>query len=323
MSVFMEKIRIFLTVLVMAGFVLSLPAASSWEPVPDDTLFPAPLADPDYPRFILSFPMYPVQRIDTLEADGIISFREILKVGGVQSLFRFSPSAENPFAFEISIGAGLVTLFDTFEDNLDNFGWEGSGFLTLDFRLLEKMSARFGFHHLSSHVGDEYLARYGVITFPAADGTDLLEGETYAMDYVRDSLVGGLSLYLGQYARLYADARYSMDMLRYMHLYNSYPWQADIGLEFQWPVRLRESSRWYAALHISAYQETSWFPSATVQFGRVLSLPGSNRQFRFGLEGYYGRVQIADFNHTDAPVPDSWSDLQVESYFALGMWYDM
>ncbi len=309
--------------LILAGSLISLSAAPVWTMVPDDLLFPDSPADPDYPRFVLSFPAYLTQSIDTLETDANLSFREILKVGGVQSVFRFTPSQVHPFAVELSIGAGITTMFDTFEDNLDNFGWEGTGFVTFDFRITDPLRLRFGYHHISSHVGDEYLARYQAIPVPLSGGSALTTGLTYGMDYVRDSLFTGLSYSLTPQVRLYGEAGYSMDMLRYLLRYNDFPWQADIGVEIRWNAKVDSGSLWYSALHVSGYQETSWLPSTSVQIGRMIREEGSNRRLNLALEFFWGRPQIAVFNYTDAADPVAWDDVQKESHVAVGFWYDL
>ncbi|MBN2859525.1 MAG: DUF1207 domain-containing protein, partial [Sphaerochaetaceae bacterium] len=288
---------------------------------PDDTLYPSSIADADYPRFTLSFPFYIEQSIDTLQGDTILSAREIMKFGGIQSLFRCSFDAQGATAAEVSVGAGLTTMFDTFEDALENFGWEGTGFLTFDLRVKNFLSFRFGFHHLSSHVGDEYLARYEVIALPLDDQANLLSGSTYGMDYVRDALYGGLSFQISPSFRFTTEVRYSMNMLRYMLRYNDFPWHTSLSFEYREPKKERETWRWYAAFHVSMYQESSWFPSTTIHAGRALSQKESNREFRVGFEYHYGRAQIASFNHTQTVV--SWQELKRESHFAVGAWYDL
>jgi hypothetical protein len=318
----LKWMKTFFVLLFFLCVFLPLVATSAWTLVPEDSLYPPPIADQNFPRFSLSFPVYTNQHIDTIEDSTRISLREVLEFGGAQSLFRIKPLSHNPLTIELSIGAGIIALFDSFEDNLENFGWEGSGFVTLNFSLTPQMSFRFGFHHLSSHVGDEYLAKYGVLNLPITDEQDLLQGETYALNYVRDSLMGGLSIHLSPFIRIYAEARYSMNMLRYMLRYNSFPWQANIGLEIQWPSPELYSQRWYLAINTSGYQESSWFPSTTIQIGRIMNTPHSNQRFRFGFEYYHGRVQIASFNHTISPSPTTWNNLQVEQYIAIGAWYD-
>ncbi len=298
-----------------------LHAEAMWTMVPDETLYPPMIADSDYPRFVLEFPLYIEQSIDTLQESSILSAREIMKFGGVQSLFRLSFDARQETAAEVSAGAGLTTMFDTFEDALENIGWEGTGFLTVDLRVKDFLSFRFGFHHLSSHVGDEYLARYEVLDLPVDDQADLLVGSTYGMDYVRDSLYGGLSFQISPSFRFAGEVRYSMNMLRYMLRYNDFPWQTSISIEYRESEKGEGNWKWYSGVHVSMYQESSWFPSTTFQLGRALSQKDSNREFRVGLEYYYGRVQIASFNHTQTRI--SWQEVKRESHMAVGAWYDL
>lgn len=315
--------RFFWILVIFMCCTQSVNAGSSWELVPDDVLFPSPIADQNFPRFSLSFPVYAEQRIDTLHRSGDVPLREVLEFGGVQGLFRFTSDMHEHIATELCIGAGVITMFDSFEDNLDNLGWEGSGFVVENLMVSHHVRMRFGFHHISSHVGDEYLANYEVVAFPVEEGGDLTSGATYGFNYVRDSLAGGISLQIGSFSRIYAELYHSMDMLRYMLCYNAYPWQATMGLEFQWPDVKVHTQRWYLAIHTAAFQESSWFPSTAIQFGRVISQPKSNQRFRFGLEYYYGRAQLASFNHTGESVPTAWEDIQTESYVAIGVWYDL
>lgn len=316
-----RNVRTFTLLVVALTCLFPLSGKVKWTMVPDDTLYPSAIADADHPRFTLSFPFYIEQSIDTLQEDTVLSTREIMKFGGIQSLFRCSFDTQSAVAAEVSVGAGLTTMFDTFEDALENFGWEGTGFLTVDLRVHNSLSLRFGFHHLSSHVGDEYLARYGVVPLPLDDQENLLTGSTYGMDYVRDSLYGGLSFQIRPSLRIAGEVRYSMNMLRYMLRYNDFPWHTALSFEYREQEKNTGNWRWYAAVHVSMYQESSWFPSTTIQAGRALSQKGSNREFRIGLEYHYGRVQIASFNYTQTAV--SWQELNRESHFAIGAWYDL
>ena len=133
--------------------------------------------------------------------------------------------------------------------------------------------------------------------------------------------MGGLSFQLSQTVRVYAETRYSMRMLRYMFCYNAFPWQTNIGLEFQWPS-IEQARRWYLVAHISSYQESSWFPSTTFQFGRILGQVDTKRRARIGMEVFHGRAQIAVFNYTEDLEPTAWDQLPIEQYVAVGIWYD-
>lgn len=301
--------------MVLLGYLVGSLEAGSWNLNPQKPLYPILLADRNFPRFSLSFPFYTQQTIDTQETDSILSPREFLEFGGVKSLFRYS---WDKVSTELSIGAGVITLFDAFEDRLDNFGWEGSSFVTINVSIQEAIVLRGGIHHLSSHVGDEYLANYDVISDP----DDISEGSTYGMNYVRDALLGGIAITLPLNIRLIAEVRYSLNMFRYFLRYNAFPWQAQLSVEFIWPHAEASSHHWYLALHTSAFQEDSWFMSTTVQFGGLLHQTGRSQRFRYGIEFYYGRPQIAAFNYTASSSPTAWDAIEPEQAIAFGIWYD-
>ncbi len=107
-----------------------------------------------------------------------------------------------------------------------------------------------------------------------------------------------------------------------MHCYNDIPWQASAGVEFQWPSHESNWRRWYLAIHTSAYQESSWYPSTSVQFGRMLQVPDDNQRFRYGMEWYTEGLRSQRFNHTGGNTPIPWNEVPVEQYVAIGAWYD-
>jgi len=304
--------RLFI-MLVLLLVVLSIHGGVDFKAVPIDSLFPEPLADPRYPRFSLSFPLFITQAIDTNEDSTYGGMREFMEFGGAKSLFRVSPEGNGSMGIELSIGAGIFTQFDGFSNWLANFGWEGSGFVVVNIRPLSTLSFRFGFHHLSSHVGDEYLTDYHVLIFPIDSYEDIANGTTYGMEYVRDSLMFGISREIGSHVRIYGELRYSMRMFTYMYCYNQFPWQANLGIEL--------IGDWYAALDVGMYQESSWYPSITVQTGRILRKGPTSERFRFGIEYYRGRPLLAVFNHTNEGT--AWNDVPLEQHIALGFWYDL
>ncbi len=113
---------------------------------------------------------------------------------------------------EYSLGAGVVTLFDSFRGESENFGWEGAGFLTMDVGIGSSIAFRFGFHHLSSHVGDEYLAGTVPWLIPIASGEDLERSDTFGsiMCETRSWVLS--PSFFSEFLRAYAEVRYSMDM---------------------------------------------------------------------------------------------------------------
>jgi hypothetical protein len=109
------------------------------------------------------------QRINTLNSQQLGAFRETLDFGGMVTLLRLSEGQKRDLGLESSLGAGVFTLFDAFNDNLENFEWEVSGFLAIQFKPSHRLAEKVGFHHLSSYVGDEYLIHYGVLPLTAPE----------------------------------------------------------------------------------------------------------------------------------------------------------
>ena len=275
-----------------------------------DVLYPVPAGDPRYPVFSLAFPFMLTQVIDSQE-DNRWSARESLSFGGAVSLLRI----EGPkTSAQLSVGAGVFTQFDSFADGLDNFAWEGTGFLTIDASIGMKVSVRAGFHHLSSHIGDEYLARYDVMNLPLSSADQISIGNGYGLDYVRDSLLLALSYRPVESMNLYLESRYSMNMLIYMLRYNDYPWQIVTGFDKKWKA-------WFLGASASMYQETSWFPSLTIQAGRQLEIIPQHSRVRLGIEYYYGRPSFGVFNYTQTTLP--WKEIRTEQYISIGFWYEI
>lgn len=290
-----------------SAFSAGKPKISVFAP---DVLYPDPVGDSRYPVFSLTFPFMISQFIDSQE-DNRWSARESLSFGGAISLIRI----EGPISSaQLSVGAGLFTQFDSFADGLDNFAWEGTGFLTIDASLGKYVSVRAGFHHLSSHIGDEYLARYDVVDLPLTSAEQMGIGDGYGLDYVRDSLLFALSYHPEESINIYLESRYSMNMLLYMLRYNDYPWQIVTGFDKQWKA-------WFLGASASMYQETSWFPSLTLQTGRQLEILPQHSRVRLGIEYYYGRPSFGVFNYTRTALP--WKEIRTEQYISIGFWYEI
>ena len=144
--------RVLFCCYLLSGSITSGANAVVFHPVPDNSLYPDALADVRYPKIALSFPIFLMQAIDTQEVSSFGGLREFLEFGGAKSLFRFSPEEKSNLGVELSIGAAIFTQFDSFSDRLENFGWEGSGFVTIVYKPIDALAVKFGFHHLSSHI---------------------------------------------------------------------------------------------------------------------------------------------------------------------------
>lgn len=168
--------------------------------------------------------------------------------------------------------------------------------VSVDFRAGVPLSFRrgtwetkFGYYHISSHLGDEYM-----VTFPAA----------HRVNYVRDSLVLGLSLWPDPELRLYAEADWA-----FYTGGGAKPWQFQIGIDYApaEPNGFRGGP--FAAVNGWFRQETNFACNLTAQLGwawrgRAGSL------FRVGGQFYTGKSEQYQFAST------------YERQAGFGMWYD-
>lgn len=148
---------------------------------------------------------------------------------------------------------------------------------------------KFGYYHLSSHLGDELMLKNPGI---------------YRDNYVRDSLVFGKSLYLTPSLRLYGEAAWAFHVDG-----RAKPWEFQCGMDFS-PLRV---GQWggapFLALNGHWRQEFDYHGSFTVQTGwQWRNAHGGT--FRIGMQYYRGKSE-------------QWSLAdRSEDKIGLGVWYD-
>ncbi len=148
---------------------------------------------------------------------------------------------------------------------------------------------KFGFYHLSSHVGDEFL---------------LKNPGFYRDNYVRDSLVFGKSLYLTPSLRFYGEVAWAFNTDG-----RAKPWEFQCGMDFN-PLRV---GQWrgapFLALNGHWRQEFDYHGSFTLQTGwQWRNAHGGT--FRLGMQYYRGKSE-------------QWSLAdRSEDKIGLGIWYD-
>lgn len=297
----------------------------AFTPIPGDSLYPEPIADHRFPRIAVTFPYILLNSIDTKDPPLHTGYRETIEVGASRSFFRLSPDSNTKIGTEISIGIGLFTMFDSLRDNLENFGWDGSSHLMLQSKPIKEFAIRFGYHHLSGHVGDEYLVEYISIIEPIVDGDDIADGDNYHLSYVRDAILLGLSFQPYPFLRMYGEVDYAFNLMSIFHCYNNLRWHINFGAELIWtpPEDLEWMGAWYTATDIQLYEESSWRPGITVQMGRYGILGEKGERFRIGAEYYFGRVPLFVFNHTQGNYPTDWNNVPIEQYLTVGIWFDI
>jgi hypothetical protein len=147
---------------------------------------------------------------------------------------------------------------------------------------------KFAYSHLSSHLGDEYAIRNG------------LAGR---VNYSRDALVWGHSLYATTDLRFYFEVGYAV----YCDVCE--PWDTQFGVEYS-PIC---NGRWgapFAAVNGHLRQEVDFGGNFVLQAGWQWTSPETAHRMRIGLQYYNGKEEQYEFY-----------DLS-EQKVGLGLWYD-
>lgn len=161
--------------------------------------------------------------------------------------------------------------------------------LTWSYRDAPNQRTRFGYYHLSSHLGDEFL----------------LKNPTYdRLNYSRDVLILGHSIYLSERVRVYGQVGWAF------YTTISQPWELETG--FEWapthPTGFRGEP--FFAIDGRIRQELDWGGAFTVQTGWAWIGDDSGHLLRIGLQYYNGGSSQLSFYK-------KW-----EQQLGFGIWYD-
>jgi hypothetical protein len=150
---------------------------------------------------------------------------------------------------------------------------------------------KFGYAHLSSHMGDELVLRD-----PAAIDE--------RVNYVRDAIVFGTSYYLHPMWRKYGEVGWA-----FHNSGGAQPWEAQFGTEFSWPGPTTAAGSPFFAVNGRMREEHDFGGDLTVQAG-WLRRGGFGQTMRLGAHYYNGKS--SQFQFFD----------QAEEQIGLGLWYD-
>jgi hypothetical protein len=148
---------------------------------------------------------------------------------------------------------------------------------------------KFGYYHLSSHLGDEFLLKN--LMFPR-------------LNFARDVLLLGRSVYLTDELRLYAEAGYAF--------YNivSKPWEFQFGFEFAPAHATGVHGAPFFAVNGHLREEVDFGGNFTVQGGWAWRGDASDNLLRTGIHYYNGESSQYSF----------YDDF--EQQIGFGLWYD-
>ncbi|MCC9604321.1 DUF1207 domain-containing protein [Blastopirellula sp. JC732] len=161
--------------------------------------------------------------------------------------------------------------------------------LTWSYRDAPNHRTRFGYYHLSSHLGDEFLLKNP--SFPR-------------LNYSRDVLILGHSIYLSEKVRVYGQIGWAF----YSTI--SEPWEFDFG--FEWAPTRSTGIRGEPFFAIDGHlrEEVNFGGSVTVQTGWAWVGDDSGHLLRMGLNYYNG-------NSSQLSFYQYW-----EQQVGFGIWYD-
>jgi hypothetical protein len=252
--------------------------ADAWHLLPDGLLWHSYLAAPHEPR---------ISTVLFQTNDEGIFWDATL--GGRVGLLRYGTSgAANPSGWQWDLEGAVITRLDLLH---------AEDVESMDYRFGTEITAaegpwamKFGYFHISSHVGDEYLIRNPGFT---------------RINYVTESwVVGGryqptddLSVY-GELANAF---RASGGAKRY---------QFQTGAEYTPVATVETRGAPFAAINLNFREAVDYNVSTTLQVGWSFQSTASGRRIRFGMQ--YG----------DGPTSQFSFFQRRESYLGGGVWFD-
>lgn len=254
-------------------------SAWSWHVLPDGLLFQTYLAGLKESRFSTAWLFDSVR--DEWYWDSTL--------GGRVGILRYgTPGGLHPEGFQLDLeGAAMPRLDVQNQDDLES----------VDFRFATPFSwsegpysVRFGYYHISSHLGDEYLVR---------------NPDAKRLNYVRDGLLLGFSLNVNDDVRVYSEAGWAFSADG-----GARPWEFQFGSEYRPADANQFRPTPYAAVNGHLRQELGFGGNVNIMAGWQWRSFTSDRLFRFGLQHINGRSAQYSFYH------------RYERLTGIGFWFD-
>jgi hypothetical protein len=211
-----------------------------------------------------------------------------ITLGGRVGLWRYgTTNTYFPEGWQIDLEGAATPRLD-FEHNMNVVSADFRAGLPITYGI-GPWRTKFGYYHLSSHLGDEQL-----IEFP----------NTPRYNYTRDALIIGQSYYILPTTRVYAETSWA---------FNSdvaEPWEFQFGIEYAPALPTGLHGAPYAAVNGLLREEVNYSGSLTVQAGWAWREGPSAHLLRVGLEYFNGLSDQGQF----------WN--QFEQKIGAGIWFD-
>lgn len=249
-----------------------------WHILPDGLLWHSYLAGPHEPR---------ISTVIFNDSDNG-AFWDVT-IGGRMGLLRYGTfGSRRPHGWQWDIEGAVITRLDLQEsEDVESMDYRfGTEITTAQGR----WSGKFGYFHVSSHVGDEYMIRNPLFQ---------------RVNYVAESLVLGLSYMAMDQLRLYGETAYAMRTSG-----GADRWQFQTGFEYVAKERIPGQGSPFTAMNVDFGEGVDYEPSLVLQAGWSWQSHESERRFRLGLQYAYGPTSQLEFFQ------------RREEYFGVGFWVD-
>jgi hypothetical protein len=210
-----------------------------------------------------------------------------IALGGRAGIVRYGSDDCRPDGFQMDIEGAAFPRLDL--DHREDL-------MATDFRFGVPLTygegpwrTKFGFYHLSSHVGDEYL----------------LKNPTFQrINYSRNALVWGNAYFFSDDTRGYVEIEFATDSDI------SEPWAYQFGLDYSPSGMDGRMSAPFAAMNVHLRQEVNFSGNVVLQAGWQWRSTPYGHLFRAGAEYFDGKSDQFEFY------------TRTEQKIGLGVWYD-
>ena len=255
-----------------------MPEPWTWQALPDGIIYESYVAGHKEPRIGGAF----------LHSDDRGWVWDI-QMGGRVGLLRYGTTDDfHPQGWQIDLEAAAFPLLNMEEqEDLDAVDFRGGLPITFSNGPVEY---KFGYYHISAHVGDEFLERNPGFTRD---------------NYVRDAIMFGTRVHLTPDFRIYGEAAYAFNADG-----GAEPWELQGGIEYAPAHATGFRPVPFAAANAHLYQEFDFGGSVNVMAGLQWRGAKSGHTLRTGVQYFNGRAfQYAFFDEHD-------------EFVGLGLWYD-
>ena len=266
----------------------ALNAPWSWTLLPDELIYRPELASLHTARLAIS--ALNIKGFDPVGLPGGNTWYWDSTLGARVGIIRWgSPNGSYPQGLQFDVEGAVFPRVDS----------DGSTLIATDYRLglpisfgWRRYQTKFGYYHVSSHMGDEYL-----INTPAAIANRI--------NYVTNSIVWGNSFQWTEAIRTYIDAAWAFNLDG-----GARPWQFQFGAEYSPICATGFRGSPFVAANGHILQAINWGGNIVFQAGWQWRAKNYGNLLRFGFQYLEGMTPRYEFFQNS------------ERQLGLGLWYD-